>query len=119
MTKNEMSKLKKVISTLSDKKGLNITAFDVDRQSGYTDYMVFVTGTSIQHNQTMSDALTRELKTAGFMKPLVEGAGSAKWILIDAGDVVVNIMLDELRDYYSLEDIWVDSSKVDISPYLS
>ncbi|HPA56923.1 MAG TPA: ribosome silencing factor [bacterium] len=119
MTKNEMSKLKKVISTLSDKKGINITVFDVDRQSGYTDYMVFVTGTSIQHNNTMSEALMRELKTAGFNKPLVEGSSSAKWILLDAGDVVVNIMLDELRDYYSLEDIWVDSSKVDISSYLS
>nr|HPG35446.1 RsfS/YbeB/iojap family protein [bacterium] len=61
----------------------------------------------------------RELKTAGFNKPLVEGSSTAKWILLDAGDVVVNIMLDELRDYYALEDIWVDSSKVDISSYLS
>jgi ribosome-associated protein len=119
MTKKEMSKLKKVINTLCDKKGVNIVAFDVDKQSGYTDYMVFVTGTSIQHNNTMSDALMRELKTAGFLKPLVEGSNSAKWILIDAGDVVVNIMLDEIRDYYSLEDIWVDSRKVDISSYLS
>jgi len=113
-----MEKLKKVINTLSDKKGINIVAFDVDQKSGYTDYMVFVTGTSIQHNQTMSDALLREIKTAGFIKPLVEGSNAAKWILIDAGDVVVNIMLDELRHYYDLEDIWTDCRKIDVSPYL-
>lgn len=119
MTKKEMNKLKKVINTLCDKKGINIITFDVEKQSGYTDHMVFVTGTSTQHNQTMSEALIRELKTEGFMKPLVEGANSAKWILIDAGDIIVNIMLDEIRGYYSLEDIWFESSKVDISPYLS
>lgn len=117
MTTNEMTKLKKVIETLNDKKGVNIVVFDVDTQSGYTDHMVFVTGTSVQHNTTMSDALVRELKTAGYSKALVEGSGSSKWILIDAGDVIVNVMLDEIRDYYNLEEIWSHSKKVDISSY--
>ncbi|MGI6393532.1 MAG: ribosome silencing factor [bacterium] len=113
-----MNKLQKVVSILSDKKGLNISAFDVDKQSGYTDFMVFVTGTSVQHNKTMSDALVKELKTAGFGRPLVEGESSAKWILVDIGSVVVNVMLDEIRSYYALEDIWSKSEKVDISSYL-
>lgn len=117
MTKNEMTKLGKVIETLNDKKGVNIVAFDVDKQSGYTDFMVFVTGTSIQHNTTMSEALVRELKTAGYSKALIEGSGSSKWILIDAGDIVVNVMLDEIRDYYNLEDIWSLSKRIDISSY--
>jgi len=110
-------KLKKVIEALQDKKGINIMVFDVDEKSGYTDYMVFVSGTSIQHNQTMSDNLQRELKTEGFNRPLVEGASSSKWILVDAGDIVVNIMLDDIRDYYNLEDIWADSVKVDINAF--
>lgn len=117
MTQNGTAKLKKIIETLNDKKGINIVVFDVDKQSGYTDYMVFVTGTSIQHNTTMSDSLVRELKTAGFSKAMIEGSGSAKWILIDAGDIVVNVMLDEIRDYYNLEDIWNHSKKVDVSSY--
>ena len=115
MTKNE--KLETVIRTLSDKKGVNIMVFDVEKKSGYTDFMVFVTGTSTQHNTTMADSLFRELKNAGFAKPLVEGETSANWILV-AGSVVINIMLEELRDYYSLEDIWSGCAKVDISSYL-
>jgi ribosome-associated protein len=114
MTGN-ISKLKKVIESLQDKKGINIMVFDVDEKSGYTDYMVFVSGTSIQHNNTMSDHVQRELKTGGYSRPLVEGANSLKWILVDAGDIVVNIMLDEIRDYYHLEDIWSDSVKIDIN----
>ncbi len=108
-------KLKKVVEALNEKKGINIMAFDVDEKSGYTDYMVFVSGTSIQHNQTMSDFLQRELKKEGFIRPLIEGAQSSKWILVDAGDIIVNIMLDEIRDYYHLEDIWSDSPKVDVT----
>ena len=115
MTKNDFGKLKTIVDTLNDKKGINIMAFDVDEQSGYTDYMVFVTGTSIQHNKTMGDALARALKTEGFSRPVTEGDKNSKWILIDSGDVVINIMLDEIRHYYDLETLWEDSAKVDLS----
>lgn len=116
-TKNE--KLGSVLRILADKKGVNIAVFDVDKKSGYTDFMVFVTGTSTQHNITMSDALLTGLKADGFTKPLIEGQASAKWVLVDAGSVVINIMLEELRDYYSLEDIWTGCPRVDTKPYLS
>lgn len=117
MTKSK--KLKTVLVTLFEKKGINVTVFDVDKQSGYTDFMVFVTGTSVQHNSTMSDSLLQALKSAGFGKPLIEGAGNAKWILVDAGSVVINIMLEELRGYYDLESIWSHCNKVDIKSYVS
>ncbi len=115
MITNSELKLRKVVESLQGKKGINIMVFDVDEKSGYTDYMVFVSGTSIQHNQTMSEFVQRELKTGGFSKPLIEGSLSSKWILVDAGDIVINIMLDEIRDYYRLEDIWSESTKIDIN----
>jgi ribosome-associated protein len=115
MTKNDFRKLKTIVDTLNDKKGINIMAFDVDEQSGYTDYMVFVTGTSIQHNKTMGDALARALKTGGFSRPVQEGDKNSKWILIDSGDVVINVMLDEIRHYYDLEALWAECEKVDLS----
>lgn len=115
MTKNDYRKLKTIVEALNDKKGINLMAFDVDEQSGYTDYMVFVTGTSIQHNKTMSDAIARALKTDGFSRPIQEGDKNSRWILIDAGDVVVNVMLDEIRHYYDLETLWSDSAKIDLN----
>jgi len=115
MTKNDHRKLKTIVEVLNDKKGINLMAFDVDEQSGYTDYMIFVTGTSIQHNKTMSDAVARALKTDGFSRPIQEGDKNSKWILIDSGDVVVNVMLDEIRHYYDLETLWTECEKIDLN----
>ncbi len=107
-------KLQTVIKSIDDKKGINITAFHVTEQSGYTDYMVFVSGTSTQHNRTMFDYLSRDLKSNGFTKPTAEGEKEAAWILVDAGDIIVNIMLEEVRHYYDLETIWRSSEQVSL-----
>jgi len=106
------SKLKIIVKALDDKKGINIVVFNVGVESGYTDYMVYVTGSSSQHNKTLGDYLFRELKSEGFLKPHAEGSDSGKWILVDAGDVIVHIMLDDLRAYYDLEGIWHESKMV-------
>lgn len=111
--KDEAEKLRVVLNALDDKKALNMTAYDVAIQSGYTDYMVFATGTSSQHNKTLADSVVREVKTAGFNKSVVEGDKSGSWVLIDTGDVVVNIMLDNVRSYYDLESLWIDSDQID------
>ena len=108
-------KLKTVINALEKKKGVNIVALDVSEESGYTDVMVFVTGTSVQHNKTLSDSVRRSLKTDGFSRPVVEGEQHASWVLIDAGDVVCHIMLEEIRQYYDLELAWSSSSKIQVS----
>jgi len=39
-----------------------------------------------------------------------EGIKDGEWALIDLNDVVVNIMLPKMRDYYQLERLWGESS---------
>ena len=113
-TSNTHKKLEAILQAVDDKKGINITAFEVTEQSGYTDYMVFVSGTSTQHNKTLWDHLVRTLKNSGFSKPMTEGEKEAAWILVDSGDVIVNIMLEEVRQYYDLESVWNASPTVSV-----
>ncbi len=107
-------KLQTLFTAIEEKKGVNVTAFDVKEHSGFTDVMVFVTGTSVQHNKTLAEWIQRTLRKAGFAKPLTEGSDRATWILIDAGDIVCHVMLEEVRHYYDLESVWSSSKRIDI-----
>ena len=52
------------------------------------------------------------MKAAGGPGPLhVEGIGEAQWVLIDFGDFVVHVFLDEVRRYYDLERLWADAPR--------
>ena len=39
----------------------------------------------------------------------VQGKNSSDWILLDLGNIVINIMSVSARQYYDLESLWDDS----------
>ena len=43
-----------------------------------------------------------------------EGLNSARWVLIDYGDIVINIFNEETRAYYDLEKLWIDAPRIHI-----
>lgn len=63
----------------------------------------------------MAEAMTERIKAEGLPILGVEGAESAKWILIDCGDVVAHLFLDPVRPFYDLEGLWSDAPKIDLS----
>ena len=42
-----------------------------------------------------------------------EGLDARRWVLIDYGDVIVHVFLDEERAYYRLERLYGDATRVD------
>ena len=41
------------------------------------------------------------------------------WILLDYSDVIVHVFSNESRSFYSIEDLWADATKVDISSLIT
>lgn len=95
-----------VLATLEDIKAKDIIALEVKTLTNITDYMVICSGTSSRHIKSMSEHIIKAAKEAKLHIIGIEGTELSEWILVDLGDVVVHIMLPEVRDFYQLEKLW-------------
>ncbi|MBN9248909.1 MAG: ribosome silencing factor [Hyphomicrobium sp.] len=94
-----------VVRWLDDAKAEEIVSLPLKGKSALGDYMVVASGRSHRHVAAVADHLLKALRDAG-MRPRVEGLGSADWVLIDAGDVIVHVFRPEVREFYSIEEMW-------------
>jgi ribosome-associated protein len=97
--------LKTVLASLEDSKAENIVSIDIQGKSSLGDYMVVASGRSHRHVAAVADHLLKALKDTG-TRPRVEGLNSADWVLVDAGDVIVHVFRPEVREFYSIEEMW-------------
>jgi ribosome-associated protein len=115
---NEAEKIVKyVINALDDRKGVAIVKIDLRKiENCFCSFFVVCHGTSSTHVAGLADyACDLVLEKTG-EKPLhTEGENQAQWILLDYGDVVVHVFQKEQRDYYQLEDFWVDAKITEIA----
>lgn len=95
-----------VIDKVDDMKAKNIVQLDVTGKSTETECMVICSGTSNRHTRSVAGYLVQEAKKAGLHILGVEGERTGDWVLIDLGEVVVHVMLEESRGFYQLEKLW-------------
>ncbi len=98
-----------VTASLDDDKALAADVIDLAGKTDFADYMVIATGTSQRHIATMAEHLRENLKANGLASVPIEGLGNCDWVLIDAGDIIVNLFKPEVRQFYELEKIWGDA----------
>jgi ribosome-associated protein len=92
-----------------EKNGTDVVILEVGEVLGIIELFVLASASNVRLVKTIVD----EVETAVFVtdggKPRsVEGLGDASWVLMDYGDVVVHVFLDETRAYYDLDRLWSD-----------
>lgn len=102
-----------VVTILQDKQAEDISIIDLTSESAMADYFILATGNSDVHMKSLVGHVCDTLDKIG-KKYRVEGENSSKWILLDAGDLIVNIFSREGRGFYRLESIWGDSKTIRI-----
>jgi len=97
----------------ADKKGHDIVVLDVAPIISIIDRFVLVSASNTRQVRTIVDEVEEALRTHDGSKPIgVEGLEDASWVLLDYGDVVVHVFLDETRAYYDLDRLWADAARI-------
>ncbi len=80
---------------------------------GLTDAFVITSGRNARQVKTIVDEVERQVGAVAGRKPVrVEGLDDARWVLMDYGDFLVHVFLDEAREFYDLEHLWADAPRV-------
>jgi ribosome-associated protein len=97
----------------SAKGGEETTILEVGAVLAITDAFVITSGRNTRQVKTIAEEVETRLKADGGIAPLrVEGLGDSQWVLLDYGDLVVHVFLDETREFYDLERLWSDAPRV-------
>lgn len=97
----------------SAKGGDDTVIIDVAAVLAITDAFVITSGRNNRQVKTIAEEVEARLKADGGIAPLrVEGLSDAQWILLDYGDLVVHVFLEETRRYYDLERLWSDVPRI-------
>jgi ribosome-associated protein len=105
-----------IVNTVEDKKAADITLLDLRPDALMADFLIIATGTSDRQLRALLEEVRQSTKDDLSKVPYsVDGTPASGWVLLDYGDVVVNIFTQEERDYYDLEGLWRERSQVLLS----
>src|SRR5687768_17780356 len=97
-----------------EKKATNTVVLEVGPILAITDAFVITSAGNTRLVRTIAEEVERQVKAGDGPAPIrIEGLDDARWVLLDYGDFVVHVFLDEVRDYYDLERLWSDAERVD------
>jgi len=92
-----------------DKRAHDLAVLDLSTLSSIADYFLICSARSATQADTVAEAVRIALRAHGISPRHAEGSAESGWILLDYGDVVVHVFLDETRQFYALERLWGDA----------
>ena len=98
-------KIENICTWLAEKKAKDITAFDLEGKSAIAEGLIVVTATSLRQAQGLADFALEQARGQNYEFMHMEGYQSGLWILLDFNDVLLNILQQEPRDLYRLEEL--------------
>ena len=98
----------KLAELLNSKKAEDIVVMDIAEKSSFADFLVVASGTSDRHIESLIDDVEDLAAQDGVPTKGIDGKNGTGWILLDLGDVIVNIFSREMRSKYNIEKVWAD-----------
>ena len=106
-----------IILGIDNVKGLDVSLLDLrDIENTFCSYFVVCTGSSNTHVNAIVSAIQKTVSKELKEKPFhTEGNDNAEWVLIDYINVVVHVFQKQIREYYTIEELWGDAKTTKIA----
>jgi ribosome-associated protein len=101
-----------VLKGIFEKKGQNVLKIDLRKlENRIADYFIICHASSGTQVGAICDSVDDTVRKEAFEKPLhIEGLDNCFWVLLDYGNLIVHVFLEEYRRFYSLESLWADAT---------
>ena len=100
------------VEAVEEKHGEEVVALDLRGHSAIVDAFVMCTALSSAQARAIADEVEMEFSKRGWHLWRMEGYDTARWILLDYGDIAVHIFREEERRLYDLDRLWGDVPKI-------
>ena len=106
---------RQIVALLIEKKALDVRLYNVGEESSITDFYINATGRSTTQVGSLADDVSEKMSELGRNALRIEGRQSNNWVLVDYGDVIVNVFDVSSRDFYAFDRLMPKGSEIDIS----
>lgn len=97
---------------LDQKKAQDVLVIDIAEKSSFADYLVIASAGSDRQAESLADNVEDKMAELGQNERMADGRKHTGWVLLDFGDIIVNIFSAGMRDKYDLEKVWGDCETV-------
>jgi ribosome-associated protein len=108
------SQIVAAIEAAQGRKATGVIVLDLRKTAAFTDYFLICTGANARQVHAIADAVEEALKAKKVRPTHVEGYQRAEWILLDYFDFVVHVFSTHARQFYGLENLWGDATRIEI-----
>ena len=105
--------LQRALDAAIDKNARRPVILNVTDITGYTDWVLIVSGRSDRHVEAISSGIAAALKADGLAPKATDG-GDHAWDLLDFDDFMVHVFYHPVRQHYDLESMWSDAPRVEL-----
>ena len=98
-----------------DKQALDVVLLDLRHTPAFTDYFLLCSGQNTRQVKAIADAVEEVLRAAKVRPSHIEGYDRAEWVLMDYFSFIVHVFTPQTRTFYSLERLWGDAERIEVS----
>ena len=98
-----------------DKKALDVVVLDLRNTHAFTDFFLLCSGANSRQVHAIADAIEEALRAAKVRPNHVEGYDRGEWVLMDFFTFIVHVFTPQTRDFYSLERLWGDAERIEVT----